>query len=212
MNVKDVKETAGKVTCRLEEIFSRQHELADKYQGIEEANGIGRAVVKGCPFDLDDRRWQYLIKDFAWRVIEEVGEALDAWNGAEDEHAQEEMADGLHFFVEMLLLIGMTPDDLCEMPGIGDRLVDLFPSTDHSPSGAVADLVEHLGMAMCSLKLKPWKQTAFPTDVKEFRKRLVRAFCSYLDVAEAMKLRPQSLYEMYFKKNVVNQFRIESRY
>lgn len=212
MNVEDVKKVDQPEGCRLEEIFRRQHELMEEYVPIEERNGVGRAVVQGTLFALDDPRWQYLMKDFAWRATEEVGEALDAWNQGEFDHAREEIADGLHFLIELLLIAGMDPDDLCFEPDDRDRLEDLWPQNYFTQDICVSHFVEHLGMAMCCLKNKPWKQTHFPTDGKEFKHRLIWAFCSYLSLAASFKLTPQSLYEMYFKKSRVNHFRIESRY
>ena len=60
----------------LKQIFDRQKELMDKYHYIEERSGLLQTA--DCPVNLDDRRGQARIKDFSWRVTEELGEALDA--------------------------------------------------------------------------------------------------------------------------------------
>ena len=62
---------------KLEAIFARQKELMEKYHDIELRSGLMQ--TEDCPVNLDDKRGQARIKDFAWRVIEEVGEALDAY-------------------------------------------------------------------------------------------------------------------------------------
>lgn len=212
VNIEDVKEVEQTEECRLEQIFQRQHELMEKYGPIEERNGVGRAVAQGADFDLDDPRWQYLLKDFAWRTTEEIGEALDAWSCREFDHAREEVADGLHFLVELLLITGMDPDDLCFESDDRDRLEDLWPENFFTQEICTAKFVEKLGMAMCCLKNRPWKQTQFSTDREEFKRRLIGAFRSYLSLAASFGLDSQSLYEMYFKKSRVNHFRIESKY
>lgn len=60
----------------LEAIFGRQNELMIKYHDIELRSGLMQ--TEDCPVNLDDKRGQARIKDYAWRVTEELGEALDA--------------------------------------------------------------------------------------------------------------------------------------
>lgn len=90
-------------------IFARQRELMDKYHDIELRSGL--LQTEDCPVNLDDKRGQARIKDFSWRVMEEVGEALDALNNEGGEsgllHFHEELIDGLHFLTEMTILSGI---------------------------------------------------------------------------------------------------------
>ena len=60
----------------LKAIFERQRELMEKYHDIELKSGL--LQTEDCPVNLDDKRGQARIKDFSWRITEEVGEALDA--------------------------------------------------------------------------------------------------------------------------------------
>ena len=60
----------------LKNIFKRQKELMEKYHDIELKSGL--LQTEDCPVNLDDKRGQARIKDFAWRITEEIGEALDA--------------------------------------------------------------------------------------------------------------------------------------
>ena len=62
---------------RLVAIFTRQKELMSKYHDIEKRSGL--METEDCPVNLDDKRGQARIKNFSWRIIEEVGEALDAF-------------------------------------------------------------------------------------------------------------------------------------
>ena len=75
MNIKDsVKETL--VGDKLVSIFERQKELMEKYHHIESKSGL--CQTEDCPVNLDDKRGQARLKDFSWRVTEEVAEAMEA--------------------------------------------------------------------------------------------------------------------------------------
>ena len=93
---------------KLEAIFNRQKELMAKYHHIEKRSGL--LQTEDCPVNLDDKRGQARLKDFSWRVIEEVGEALDARDNSM--HFCEELIDGLHFLTELTILAGIEPKDL----------------------------------------------------------------------------------------------------
>lgn len=213
MNVTDVNETPA-VADRLVAIFERQAELAEKYEGIERKNGLGRGLLPAI-LDLDDPRVQYVIKDYAWRVVEEIGEAYSATESLE--HAHEEVADGLHFLVELCELVRIGPDDLVgekydDARYDGDRLDYIWFGGTLNLSDNIAEFIGRIGMACCALKNKPWKQTHFPTDKCEFRRRMISAFKSYIKVASSWGMSKDDLFSMYFKKSRVNDFRIQSNY
>jgi hypothetical protein len=184
----------------------------NRYHEIERKNGIGSGLLPDR-FDIDDRRCQYVLKDYAWRVVEEIGETLDVWlrEGTND-HVKEEIADGLHFLVELLERAGIGPKDIVIECG-GDRLEFLFDEfgQDLSETGIVA-FIAKLGMAMNCLKNKPWKQTQFTTDRDRFKRKLIQAFQRYITWAHACGMTADSLYDMYIRKNRVNRFRIDSKY
>jgi hypothetical protein len=124
MNVDDAEkeEITGDM---LEMIFERQKELMDKYHPIEEKAGIGYGILlKDDVRDLNNPRFQYLLKDFAWRITEEIGEAMSClkqkpWKQThmmtDETHFKEEIVDAFHFFIEMCILIGFDPVTLTEM-------------------------------------------------------------------------------------------------
>lgn len=121
MNVKDSEEE--KVTGdKLDAIFSRQRELMEKYHHIEKENGL--LQTDDCPVNLDDAKGQARLKDFAWRVTEEIGEAMNClknkpWKQTQMEtdivHYKEEMADAFHFFIELCILSGFDSESLTDM-------------------------------------------------------------------------------------------------
>lgn len=124
VNIQDIGELEGteevsEETDLLFDIFERQRALMIKYHQIEKKNG--HRVPRSVPANLHDRHDQQYIKDFAWRITEEVGEAMNClknkpWKQTEMqtdvEHFIEELIDGFHFYVELLILIGLDPKTL----------------------------------------------------------------------------------------------------
>lgn len=92
----------------------------DKYERIERKNGA--LVVDPEQFGLiDDRQVQMRLKDLAYRTVEELSEATnclknkpwkDSFIATDKEHFEEELADALHFFVELLITAGLSPEDV----------------------------------------------------------------------------------------------------
>ncbi len=218
MNVQDTKAPSVEGD-RLEAIFQRQAELMHKYVEIERESGVGKALLPPR-FDLDDPRCQYVLKDFAWRVTEELAEACDALT--DPLHFQEEVADGLHFLVELALIAGLFPEDVAPKPLVGDRLSAMAEGlqVDHSsPASRPTEVflasflvVKSLGLAMNCLKNKPWKQSHVETDAKKFRAQILATFWHYVALACACGLGADGLFDLYFRKAAVNSFRQDTKY
>ena len=204
MNILDVKDNEVTIPETnleiLQGIFKRQAELHKKYGPIEEKNGIGLAVVKGIPFDLDNPKWQYVIKDYAWRVTEELTEALEAHQEKNIPHTVEELIDALHFYTEALIICDISPDD------VHDRLLS---ASEHD----ILYPIYHLGLACNLLKNKPWKNTHVPTDKNRFKIHMLDGYICLLNVIVTSFLDTfADIYMVYFKKSLVNSFRIRSNY
>jgi hypothetical protein len=97
----------------LGDIFALQKVILDHYIGIE--------GLPPYPLDINIKASQSLIKDFSGRIIEEIGEGFESYqimlnlfhSGAEDSelipHLQnfnEEIADALHFWLELMVFSG----------------------------------------------------------------------------------------------------------
>lgn len=223
VNIEDFKapETKGD---KLEAIFKRQKELMKKYHVIEAASGLLQTY--DVPVDLDDAKGQARIKDFAWRCTEELMEAMDAYQNKT--HFEEEIADALHFLVELIILAGLTAKDMGEyicLPGtiisyrgesIPDNLDLLFVCYTHWKTMTVKQMVLKflisLGMTCHLLKNKPWVQTQRLTDRDEFKKRLIETFQGFIGICLVAKIGAESLYSLYFRKSDVNRFRQRSKY
>lgn len=237
MNIDDVKMEASGSENALCEIFQRQQELMMKYHSIEKGNGL--LVTDKVPVDLHEAAGQYRLKDFAWRITEEIGEALEAFEIHPDypQHFDEEMADALHFLTEFTILSGVTAEELVKLATGStseiEGLVLLYiqadvkpiPYSDHS-NQFIAVLgrhysslalmtgvfIESLAKTCNTLKNKPWKQTQMMTDVDYFKKNLAETWIRFIQICQVAQIKPAYLYDLYSKKNTVNQFRQRSNY
>lgn len=215
INHATVEEVTGD---KLQAIFTRQKSLMDKYHDIELRSGL--LQTEDCLVNLDDKRGQARIKDFSWRVTEELGEALDA--KATKDHYQEELIDGLHFLTELTILAGKDYHNILpEGTALyhNDRLEDLVENAKEciSRNGDnlnywVSKFIENLGMMCNCLKNKPWKQSMMKTDQNAFYGRLSEVWVIYITILVVSGMTAQDIADIYLKKSQVNQFRQRSNY
>ena len=203
------KETTNKESLRT--IFDRQKELMEKYHDIEFRSGLMQ--TEDCPVNLDDKRGQARIKDFAWRITEEIGEALDAITNESGEsallHFHEELVDGLHFLTEMTILTGY---DLPEYTTLKDLIEEGSYRDCYSLNDLVSDHVMYLGMMCNCLKNKPWKQSMMKTNKENFYKHLKLVWSNYVAILTSQDLTEEEITDLYLRKSQVNQFRQRSNY
>lgn len=209
---------------KLVAIFNRQKELMDKYHDIEERSGL--LQTSDCPVNLDDKRGQARIKDFAWRVTEELGEALDA--ELDEAHFKEELVDGLHFLTELSILSDFEPERILEyVSKVYEKSTDESDTLEalYSISKAVYDnqhfhatfntlvmeYVKNMGMTCNCLKNKPWKQSNMVTDKEAFYKNLSKTWLTYLSIMFSV-MDVEEVTNVYLKKSQVNKFRQRSNY
>ena len=203
------KEKTNKESLRA--IFDRQKELMEKYHDIEFRSGLMQ--TEDCPVNLDDKRGQARIKDFAWRITEEIGEALDAIENESGEsallHFHEELVDGLHFLTEMTILTGY---DLPEYTTLKDLIEEGSYRDCYSLNDLVSDHVMYLGMMCNCLKNKPWKQSMMKTNKENFYKHLKLVWSNYVAILTSQDLTEEEITDLYLRKSQVNQFRVRSHY
>lgn len=203
------KEKTNKESLRA--IFDRQKELMEKYHDIEFKSGLMQ--TEDCPVNLDDKRGQARIKDFAWRITEEIGEALDAIENESGEsallHFHEELVDGLHFLTEMTILTGY---DLPEYTTLKDLIEEGSYRDCYTLNDLVSDHVMYLGMMCNCLKNKPWKQSMMKTNKENFYKHLKLVWSNYIAILTSQDLTEEEITDLYLKKSQVNQFRVRSHY
>jgi len=211
MNINDVTEEIMVPENIWQSIFNKQMELAKKYSDIESMGDLLQTTAN----NIDTGKGQKWIKDFAWRVTEELAEAFEAkYEGSgkkiidmvEDvseyeEHFKEELADSLHFLVELTIIAGYHHGFV------------LKALKEHKTEYEEAWLVVYyLGLMCNTLKNKPWKQSQMLTDRPKFEKYLMSTWRVFLDLLHNTIGDDIQIYEYYFKKNKVNQFRQRSKY
>ena len=134
MNTNDIEKidnTPAPEGDKLDMIFEGQSELMEKYLPIAEAHF---EKVFGSKVKIDPKSWygqesnlhtklgNFLIKDMIDAAIQELAESVQTlknWKARKQtemqsdvEHWKEEMVDALHFYVEALLLAGVTSEEL----------------------------------------------------------------------------------------------------
>lgn len=204
MNVKDVTSPDSvSVPEEARIILSRQAALEDQYWRIE-----GRPAPT---FSVNNSKGQVVIKDFLWRITEEIGEALEAmYNGEPEDKIHEELADALHFVAGLCIITNYekTFQSCWENIALGVRL----PITDESRNLHIANFVLKAGVLGNTLKMKPWKQTEVLTDEYYFGQCLYDMVCYFLWVCMSFGMSAHDLYDYYYRKSEVNLFRIRSNY
>lgn len=220
---------------RLEIIFNLQYDLMRKYEEIEKRNGLLQTDL--FPVNLHDKRGQARLKDFAWRVSEELGEALEAFILHPDipEHYNEEVADALHFLTEFTLLSGISSTNLYQLieplllkeykAPTNDKLSLLYffasvkPEILYRPfreydelTWATGRVVEKLALACNCLKNKPWKQSQMRTDVGKFQLKVLDIWVAFIGLCITADIPEDELFSLYLGKHGVNNFRIRSKY
>lgn len=205
MNIQDVAKVEEYPEDLIGAIFSRQRELMEKYHGIEARNGLLQS--KDVPVDPHCRFGQARIKDMAWRMTEEFTEATDAKH--DREHYLEELIDGLHFLVELMILGDYQPEG--SLQGWFENFQNEAVLQEAGPTTPY-HVIERIGCACNTLKNKPWKSSHMLTDVAKFRRHLMEAWAAFVRLMIAEGLTPEAVYDLYFRKSSVNAFRIRSNY
>lgn len=202
MNVNDVV-IPTHIKTPLEQAFNileRQGNLESNYWSIE---GRYSPII-----NINDRRGQVIIKDFLWRIVEEIGEALESVKNKESvTKTCEELADGLHFIAGLCVITGHQHEFSEAWEYVAEDTEEVA-----SPLN-LEHLIESIGTLGNTLKMKPWKQTDVLTDTNLFKKKLIEVVKNYLYFCrDYVDLRTQELWEYYYKKSEVNLFRIRSKY
>ena len=211
MNINDVDDSKVPEVIELKWFFDQQEELLRKYIPIE----VGHIATTDCPVNIDSQEGQIRLKEEMWRVTEELMEAYEEFmKYGNTEHFKEELIDGLHFLLELLILAGIH-SAIIERYLEGQNFKDAYndiPKYGELNSWYIHKPIYFLGMSGNCLKQKPWKQTHQLTDKDKLANNLFWAFETYLMCCHHFEITPDMLFQLYFKKNAVNQFRIRSKY
>lgn len=188
-----------------EDMLELQLQIAKAYEP-EFAQGLEQA-------DIDTLETQELLKKYAWRITEELGETQEAHyhfthypTPAHAEHVKEEAVDAFNFLLEFLALAGAE-----------DRM-KMFRDDSRWKSGgdlqeAIGKTVYDLTMVCNKLKNRGWRQAQYLVDLWLFNTRvddLVAHFVQFLIAAGFGSF--EDLAKTWSLKYQVNKFRIETKY
>lgn len=179
----------------LAEIFNHQRQLMGRFHHIEVGNLPElRDPAYTAPLDINLMRAQLRLKEYAWRVTEEL---IESKLTHDLEKAQEEVIDALHFMVEMFILLGLEAD-----------FFDVDPEPDFFVGDTFQTFLAKIGMTMNMLRFRPWKQTAQATDREKFLFNIRSCWFRFVDIFAELAMTPDDVYLAYIGKNKVNHERI----
>ena len=178
---------------QLQQIFEHQTELARKFHPIELVNGY---TPPTWPVNIQLRHGQDRLRQFAWWTAEEIGEYLIAL----PEDQPEELADVLHFLVELCLNIGIVPEEV-----MIHQSYEVFDSEPTPPR--IIEVFCKMVKGINLLKAKPWKQQPKPTNAVDFRYHISASLYELLRLFSFLNL---DAYALYFNKKEINERRIQS--
>ena len=212
MNILDYEADEFNKETWLKDMYDRQYKVYEKYKEIE---GMPKEFKS-----IQTRETQKWMKDFINRINEEVAESYESIrnpetsviikdeNGNEfDVHRSEELADALHFYLELLIITGHDAEWLKEKyANYEKRVYSDFIELNYW------EVSYQLGMLGNCLKLKPWKQDEVLTDVNKVEDQLTNVFYALLNCFAANGNTEEDIYSLYTRKNKVNKFRQNSGY
>ncbi len=206
MNINDITDIP-KVAPEnyLKEIFFKQEGLLEKYQSIE--------GIPGYPFDIDSAESQVWIKDFLWRTVEEMMEAMEAHYNADLPHTIEEVSDALHFIVEAMILAGIAPQEWDLETIVVTKQESIEQARERNDfHAACLQVCYYAGITGNTLKNKRWKQSQIQTDTHKFQLYIRETLECVLHAFTVLGCTSEEIFVYYFKKSEVNKFRQRSKY
>ena len=160
------------------------------------------------PFDLDNADHQVWMKDFLWRVVEELAESYEAFQENHKLHTVEELSDTLHFATELLILADVEPPSW----ELDKYFIDWSDGVVDTVNEQYFHATYLAGLVGNTLRNKKWKQTQMPTDGEKFATLLRGMYVAVIDCFFQNDCTIKDVYELYFKKSEVNKFRQRTKY
>lgn len=179
----------------LTRIFEHQRSLMETLKPVEISLGY---PVPPVPLDLNDRAHQQHFRLMAWFLVEEL---VEAKIGSSDDFP-EEMADALHFAVELCILADIKPSTVESR--LAAAMFEFYP-TVHT----FMDVITYLGRAVNLLKAKPWKKNPQLPGIITVQYHLGFALVTLLQMFYQAGIDPET---EYFKKHKINEVRVQEGY
>jgi hypothetical protein len=196
MNTENFKPLNG---IDLNFIQDKQMEVMFKYEPHE------KEVFNN--FDIDVYEDQEVFKRYAWRVTEEIVEALE--DIEHPQHLKEELTDAFNFLIELYHLYGWRLEQLypLEIPKM-----NLDGDKEKSFKIYAMQVIKQLGLACNLLKNRPWRQSQYLVDLLVFEQRFKEVWPNFLLFLGVCGMTKEELFDQWSLKYQVNKFRIESMY
>ena len=183
----------------MKELFDFQRSLMDKLAPVERELGYTPPPI---PLDFTLRPHQDWFRLMSWYLTEEIVETLTATQ----QDRPEELADCLHFAIELCILAGINPEDYGRREYAAKQL-DMF--VDHPWQYHLRDVLIDLGRAVNLLKAKHWKRKPQPVNLERFQDHLFNMLFKLVQVIRGDGLKPE---EIYMAKHQKNEERIKTKY
>jgi len=150
MNINNIEAGTAEIPAKialLPTIFKAQEQLLLKYKEIE--------GIPDWPMPFQSKDSQIWFKDFLWRTTEELSEAIEAIRDVDSlytldsiyahvSHFYEEIADAIHFFVDLMILT--------EVNYINEDYRDCLVSAEDNANGIPPGVI-----GLCYFKNGPWQ-------------------------------------------------------
>jgi len=164
-------------------------------------------------WDMRLKNNQIEAKGFIFRVIEELAEAYESWLKEDEHNFWTELADSTHFLIELGIVTGAEMD-LEKYNNIWKAVPQKF---EILISGLLLenwfwDITYKLGLVSNAMRNKQWKQTQVLPDMQEFNALMQDAYTTFFMGFVRIGCSEQWMFDWYYRKNQVNQFRIKSKY
>jgi hypothetical protein len=203
----------------LAEIFEGQEKLLNSLAPIYLHNGYG--YKNEFPFPIDSRDGQEEFRLLAWRITEEVYEALQEYDRGlqrDEDRYREEVADVMHFFAELAIICGFSSTQIATGGEAGMLLdgadylvlsferVQLYP-LNLNPREAWGMFLTTLAQAMMEFRQRPWRTDDRKTDPERLLKMLTLCWLGFCTACACTGISPRILHWHYFEKQKTNHER-----
>ena len=186
----------------------KQFLLYEKLEGIDD--------WEKYDFSIDCSEDQMKFKDMLQiRFIEELTEASISLEEPE-EHFWEEIGDAINFFLSAFIMAGIDFNSLTspeELLYIDENKCRIMEKPTYSEfSMRVYPTIESVGYLCNLLKNRPWAQSNYLVSLLDFEERIGYLWTDFWQFLGSMKIQPEDVFELFWRKYQVNLFRIKTGY
>ena len=164
-------------------------------------------------FSIDCAEDQMKFKDMLQiRFIEELTEASVSLPEPE-EHFWEELGDALNFFLSAYTMLGVDLNEFRSPSTFLNKNTKKHKPESFSEYCMFAyPIIEKVGWLCNLLKNRPWAQSNYLVSLQDFDERLEALWWTFWSYLGDFGLTDEDVFEMFYRKYKVNEFRISTGY